>query len=87
MCAIGSCFAFLVALRTNAADFFPLALGRPPEAKAIYPKHSSFGDWRERMEELPAVNKLRAALSDPRKQLGRVFRKRGPGAPSLLRLE
>jgi glutathione S-transferase len=33
-----------------------------PEAKAMYPKFPAFCRWRERMEGLPAVKKLRASL-------------------------
>src|SRR5262247_3075362 len=33
-----------------------------PEAKAMYPKYPAFCRWRERMEALPTIKKLRATL-------------------------
>jgi len=48
------------------ADFYLLpctySFSFAPEAKAMYPRFPAFGRWRERMEALPAVKKLRASL-------------------------
>ena len=50
----------------SLADFYLLpstySFSFAPEAKAKYPKYPAFCRWRERMEALPTVKKLRAAL-------------------------
>jgi len=48
------------------ADFYLLpcaySFSFTPEAKAMYPRFPAFNAWRERMEALPAIKKLRASL-------------------------
>jgi glutathione S-transferase len=57
---------YLLGSRLSLADFYLLpsaySFSFAPEAKAMYPKYPAFCRWRDRMEELPAVKKLRAAL-------------------------
>jgi glutathione S-transferase len=56
--------AFLVGPDVTLADFFMLpmihAFGFAPEGQALYSKHMAVGDWRQRMEALPAVKRFRA---------------------------
>jgi glutathione S-transferase len=57
---------YLLGSRLSLADFYLLpstySFSFAPEAKAMYPKYPAFCRWRDRMEDLPAVKKLRAAL-------------------------
>jgi glutathione S-transferase len=57
---------YLLGSELTIADFFLLpstfAFSLTEEGKAMYPKYSAFCRWRERMENLPATRKLRAAL-------------------------
>jgi glutathione S-transferase len=57
---------YLLGSELTLADFYLLpstySFSFAPEAKAMYPRFPAFGRWRERMEGLPAVKKLRAAL-------------------------
>jgi glutathione S-transferase len=56
----------LLGSELSLADFYLLpstySFSFAPEAKAMYPKYPAFCRWRERMEALPTVKKLRAAL-------------------------
>src|SRR5258707_4898315 len=57
---------YLLGSELTLADFYLLpstySFSFAPEAKAMYPKYPAFCRWRERMEALPTVKKLRAAL-------------------------
>jgi glutathione S-transferase len=57
---------YLLGSELSLADFYLLpstySFSFAPEAKAMYPKFPAFCRWRERMEALPTVKKLRAAL-------------------------
>ena len=57
---------YLLGPELSLADFYLLpstySFSFAPEAKALYPKYPAFCRWRERMEALPTVKKLRAAL-------------------------
>jgi glutathione S-transferase len=57
---------YLLGSELSLADFYLLpstySFSFAPEAKAMYPKYPAFCRWRERMEALPTVKKLRAAL-------------------------
>ena len=57
---------YLLGPELALADFYLLpctySFSFAPEAKTMYPKFSAFCRWRERMEGLPAVKKLRASL-------------------------
>ena len=57
---------YLLGSELSLADFYLLlstySFSFAPEAKAIYPKYPTFCRWRERMEALPTVKKLRAVL-------------------------
>src|SRR5262245_41013645 len=57
---------YLLGPELTLADFYLLpctySFSFAPEAKTMYPKFSAFCRWRERMEGLPAVKKLRASL-------------------------
>jgi glutathione S-transferase len=57
---------YLLGSELTLADFYMLpstySFSFAPEAKAMYPKYPSFSRWREKMEGLPTVKKLRAAL-------------------------
>ena len=57
---------YLLGSEITLADFYlmPSTFGFSfaPESKAMYPKYPAFCRWRETMEALPAVKKLRAAL-------------------------
>jgi len=57
---------FLLGAELTLADFYLLpcsyTFSFTPEAKAMYSKFPAFGAWRDRMEALPAVKKLRASL-------------------------
>src|SRR5262249_29397369 len=57
---------YLLGSELSLADFYFLpstySFSFAPEAKAMYPKYPAFCRWRERMEALPTVKKLRAAL-------------------------
>jgi glutathione S-transferase len=57
---------FLLGEELSLADFFLLpstfAFSLTDEGRALYPKFPAFCRWRERMEELPATKKQRAAL-------------------------
>lgn len=57
---------YLLGSQLSLADFYLLpstySFSFAPEAKAMYPKYAAFCRWRDRMEDLPAVKKLRAAL-------------------------
>src|SRR5262249_31735049 len=57
---------YLLGSELSLADFYLLpstySFSLAPEAKAMYPKYPTFCRWRERMEALPTVKKLRAAL-------------------------
>jgi glutathione S-transferase len=57
---------YLLGSELSLADFYVLpstySFNFAPEAKAMYPKYPAFCRWRERMEALPTVKKLRAAL-------------------------
>jgi glutathione S-transferase len=57
---------YLLGSELSLADFYLLpstySFSFAPEAKAMYPKYPAFCRWRDRMEALPTVKKLRAAL-------------------------
>jgi glutathione S-transferase len=57
---------YLLGPELTLADFYLLpstySFSFAPEAKAMYPKYPAFCRWRERMEGLPTVRTLRAAL-------------------------
>jgi glutathione S-transferase len=57
---------YLLGAELTLADFYMLpstfSLGLTEEGRAMYPKYPAFLRWRERMEALPSVRKLRAAL-------------------------
>src|SRR5215475_2723113 len=57
---------YLLGSELTLADFYLLpstySFNFAPEAKTMYPKYPGFSRWRERMEGLPTVKKLRAAL-------------------------
>jgi glutathione S-transferase len=57
---------YLLGAELTVADFYLLpstfAFSLTEEGKTMYPKYPAFGRWRERMEALPSVRKLRAAL-------------------------
>src|SRR5215510_1531504 len=57
---------YLLGSELSLADFYLLpstySFSIALEAKAMYPKYPAFCRWRERMEGLPTVKKLRAAL-------------------------
>ena len=57
---------YLLGSELTLADFYLLpstySFNFAPEAKSMYPKYPGFSRWRERMEGLPTVKKLRAAL-------------------------
>src|SRR5262249_885972 len=60
---------FLLGSDVSLADFYLLpatyGFGLTPEGKQMYPKYPAFCRWRERMEALPTVRRLRAALPPP----------------------
>jgi glutathione S-transferase len=64
---------YLLGAELTLADFYLLpctySFSFAPEAKAMYPRFPAFNAWRERMEALPAVKKLRASLP-PRAPIG-----------------
>jgi glutathione S-transferase len=64
---------YLLGAELTLADFYLLpctySFSFAPEAKATYPRFPTFNAWRERMEALPAVKKLRASLP-PRAPIG-----------------
>jgi glutathione S-transferase len=57
---------YLLGSELTLADFYLLpstfAFGLTEEGKAMYPKYPAFSAWRERMEALPSVRRLRAGL-------------------------
>ena len=57
---------YLLGTELTLADYYLLpctySFSFAPEARTIYPKHPAFSRWRERMESLPVVRKLRASL-------------------------
>lgn len=57
---------FLIGSELTIADFFLLpstfAFSLTDEGRAMYPKYPAFCRWRERMESLPATQRLRAIL-------------------------
>jgi glutathione S-transferase len=57
---------FLLGDQLSIADFYLLpstfAFSLTAEGRAMYPKFPAFGRWRERMESLPAVKKVRAVV-------------------------
>jgi len=57
---------YLLGSELTLADYYLLpctySFSFAPEAKAMYPKYPAFSRWRESMEGLPTVKKLRAAL-------------------------
>ena len=57
---------FLLGSELTLADFYLMpstyGFGFAPEAKVMYPKYPRFCRWRETMEGLPTVKKLRAVL-------------------------
>ena len=57
---------YLLGPELTLADFFVLpstfAFSLTEEGKAMYPRYPAFYRWRERMENLPTTQKLRAAL-------------------------
>jgi len=57
---------YLLGSELTIADFFLLpstfAFSLTEEGKVMYPKYPAFSRWRESMEGLPTVKKLRAAL-------------------------
>jgi glutathione S-transferase len=57
---------YLLGGELTLADFYLLpstfAFSLTAEGKAIYPKYPAFCRWRERMEALPSIRKLRAVL-------------------------
>ena len=64
---------YLLGAELTLADFYLLpctySFSFAPEAKAMYPRFPAFNAWRDRMEALPAVKKLRASLP-PRAPIG-----------------
>jgi glutathione S-transferase len=63
---LGHGHEFLLGSEVTLADFFILpstfAFSLTEEGRAMYPKFPAFCRWRERMESLPATQKLRAIL-------------------------
>src|SRR6201997_5212309 len=63
---LGHGHEFLLGAELSLADFFILpstfAFSLTEEGRKIYPKFPAFCRWRERMESLPATQKLRAIL-------------------------
>jgi glutathione S-transferase len=57
---------FLVGDEPTIADFYLLpstfAFSLTPEGQSMYPKYPAFGRWRQRMESLPAIKTVRAAV-------------------------
>lgn len=57
---------YLLGAHLTLADFYLLpstfAFSLTEEGKAMYPKYPAFSKWRDRMEALPSVRKLRASL-------------------------
>jgi glutathione S-transferase len=57
---------YLLGAELTLADFYLLpstfAFSLTEEGRAMYPKYPAFCRWRERMEALPSVRKLRAVL-------------------------
>jgi glutathione S-transferase len=57
---------YLLGPQLTLADFYLLpstfAFSLTDEGKAMYPKYPAFSRWREGMEALPSVRKLRASL-------------------------
>ena len=57
---------FLLGDEMSIADFYLLpstfAFSLTPEGQAMYPKFPAFCRWRERMDNLPATKKVRAAV-------------------------
>ena len=57
---------YFLGAELTLADFYLLpstfAFGLTEEGRAMYPKYPAFSRWRERMEALPSVRKLRAVL-------------------------
>jgi len=57
---------YLLGDELTMTDFYLLpstfSFGLTEEGKAMYPKYPAFCRWRERMEALPSVRKLRAVL-------------------------
>jgi glutathione S-transferase len=57
---------YLLGSELTLADFYLLpctySFSFAPEAKGMYPKYPAFCRWRDRVEGLPAVKELRAAL-------------------------
>jgi glutathione S-transferase len=57
---------YLLGSELTLADYYLLpctySFSFAPEAKAMYPKYPAFSRWRERMESLPTVKKLRSSL-------------------------
>jgi glutathione S-transferase len=57
---------YLLGSELTLADFYLLpstfALSLTEEGKAMYPKYPCFSRWREMMEAMPTVKRLRAAL-------------------------
>jgi glutathione S-transferase len=57
---------YLLGAELTLADFYLLpctySFSFAPEAKATYPRFPAFNAWRERMDGLPAIKKLRAVL-------------------------
>jgi glutathione S-transferase len=57
---------YLLGSELTLADFYLLpsafSFGLTEEGKAMYPKFPAFARWRERMDALPSVRKLRAAM-------------------------
>jgi glutathione S-transferase len=58
--------SFLLGDELSIADFYLLpstfAFGLTAEGQAMYPKFPAFCRWRERMDNLPAAQKVRAAV-------------------------
>jgi glutathione S-transferase len=63
---LGHGHEFLLGSEVTLADFFILpstfAFSLTEEGRAMYPKFPAFCRWRERMESLPATQKVRAIL-------------------------
>lgn len=57
---------FLLGDELSIADFYLLpstfAFSLTPEGQSIYPKFPAFCRWRERMDSVPATQKVRAAV-------------------------
>jgi glutathione S-transferase len=57
---------YLLGSELSLADFYLLpstfSFSLTDEGKAMYPKYPAFSRWRERMEALPSVRKLRSVL-------------------------